>query len=246
MWSNGRVALAKQAQIALIRPGDRVLYAGAGTGEDAIEAARMGAAVTCLDLSAEMLALVGRRFEAEGLEVELVHEDLFNHGGAYDVVCANFLLDCFPQDGMFRALLRLVELVEPGGLFLVADVTIPQGSVWERVFTRAHHSVAFGVTWLQGLTPRYPVYDYPRLFAQAGLDIAIRHFFPLWEGGPVVYQMITAVKGESRRLIDLTVLEGDEGQRKISVTNATGSRDAGRIDLTLLEDSVAAEGPQPV
>lgn len=194
IWSNGRVAAAKRAEIELIRPGDRVLYAGAGTGADAIEAARKGADVTCLDISTKMLGLIEGRFAKEGLPVHLVHDDLFRHEGEYDVVCANFFLDCFHREEMIRALLKLVSMVEPGGLLLVADVTQPVGAAWERAFMTVHHGVAFAVSWLQRLTPLYGVYDYPGLLAHAGLEIAVRRFFPLWEGGPVAYQMIGAVK----------------------------------------------------
>lgn len=193
-WSNGRVRMSKASQLEEISPGDRVLYVGVGTGEDAIEAVEAGASVTCLDLSAEMIDLVRRRMAVAGVSAELIHGDLFIHAGSYDVVCANFLLDCFPPAQMLTALDHLVGLVRPGGKFLVADVTTPQGSIAARVFTTVHHGIAFGVTWLQRLTPRYPVYDYPPLFAAAGLEVVGRRFFRLWRRGPVVYQAITAVR----------------------------------------------------
>jgi len=193
-WSNGRVSRCKLAQLEHIGPGDKVLYVGVGTGEEAVEAVRKGADVTCLDLASEMIEIVRSRLAKNALEARLIHGDMFDHHESYDVVCANFFLDCFDPDGMRRAAEHLIGLVRPGGRFLVSDVTTPQGSLPARWFTAAHHSVAFAVSRLQGLTPWYPVYDYPSVFEASGLEIVEREFFALWNGGPVVYQALAARK----------------------------------------------------
>ena len=48
-YSFGQIGASKAWQIQHLEMGDRVLYVGAGTGEDALLAARMGAVVTCVD-----------------------------------------------------------------------------------------------------------------------------------------------------------------------------------------------------
>lgn len=191
-YSNGRVRMSKLAQLEHLEPGQRVLYAGIGTGEDAIEAIRLGARVSGLDLSKEMVALVDGRCRESGLEIELHHGSLFDHRPEepYDVVCANFLLDCFPVEQSFEAMRHLVGLVRPEGLFLVADVTPPTGSPLARLVATIHHFGAFAFTRLQGLTPWFPLYDYPEMLGRLGVTVESRRFFPLWEGGPILFQSL--------------------------------------------------------
>ena len=45
-YSTNQIRSSKRFQLNYIQPGDKVLYLGAGTGEDAIMAARHGAEVT--------------------------------------------------------------------------------------------------------------------------------------------------------------------------------------------------------
>jgi protein-L-isoaspartate(D-aspartate) O-methyltransferase len=49
--------LARMVQLAAVRPGDRVLVAGAGTGYGAAVLARMGARVTALEADAPLLEI---------------------------------------------------------------------------------------------------------------------------------------------------------------------------------------------
>lgn len=191
-YSRGRVRMSKLAQLDHLTAGQRVLYAGVGTGEDAIEAIRAGAIVTGLDLSVEMIALVEGRCRESGLEIELHQGSLFDFRPAqtYDVVCANYLLDCFPPDQAFWAMRHLVGLVRPGGLFLIADVTPLSGPLPARLVAAIHHLGAFSFTRLQGLTPLFPLYDYPEMLGRLGVVVESRRFFSLWEGGPILFQSL--------------------------------------------------------
>ncbi len=55
LCTGGQNLRTRLAQLDDMAPGDRVLYVGVGSGEDAIEAARRGIQVTCLDLSSSMI-----------------------------------------------------------------------------------------------------------------------------------------------------------------------------------------------
>src|SRR5205823_2067855 len=90
IYSGRQIYDAKASQMAEIRPRDRVLYAGVGPGEDALLAARQGARVTCLDLSAAMLRQAESRLAREGLSAEFVQGDVLQHDRLeyYDVVVA--------------------------------------------------------------------------------------------------------------------------------------------------------------
>lgn len=192
MWSNGRVKASKLAQLEHMEPGDRVIYVGAGTGQGAIEAARRGAEVTCLDHSEEMVRMIRDRFAGEVLDVDLVHDDLFAHTGEYDVVCANFFFDTFDEDRVVDAVAHTAGLARPGGTLLVADVAVPEGSAPARWFMTGHHWVPFAVSRLQGLTPWFPIYDYPAILGGLGLEVVAEQRFRLWPAGPVAYQNTVA------------------------------------------------------
>ena len=74
IYSGGQIRASKAAQLDVIEPGQRVLYAGAGGGEDAVMAAKQGAIVTVVELSPEMVEQCRRRFEKAGVDgqIELV------------------------------------------------------------------------------------------------------------------------------------------------------------------------------
>lgn len=71
-----------------LSPGDRVLYRGVGTDEDAILAARGGVHVTCIAIADEMLARAERKFAMENLDGEFVCADvtMWQPGKAFDAV----------------------------------------------------------------------------------------------------------------------------------------------------------------
>ena len=75
LYSLGAIARCKSAHLAGLRPGDAVLYAGAGTAAEAVEAAVAGAEVTVMDLSAGMLERARRRFQRRGLSARFVMGD---------------------------------------------------------------------------------------------------------------------------------------------------------------------------
>src|SRR5579859_3240602 len=79
IYSGMQIYNAKASQTAHILPGDRVLYAGVGPGEDAALAAGLGAQVTCIDLSPSMLRQAEHHIAAAGLEAEFICGDVLEH-----------------------------------------------------------------------------------------------------------------------------------------------------------------------
>lgn len=195
LYSCGQIAAAKRAQLWQLRPNDRVLYAGVGAGEDAAEAARLGANLTCLDLSPVMLARVQERLTDLGQSAELVCGNVFDHSrpGHYDVICANFFLNCLTEPAMRDMLVHLATLLRPGGMLLIADLAIPQGCLLARCLQRAYSRAANVIFWTLGLAPLHPIYDYRRHFATAGLRCQRERSFRLFGVGPVAYESLTAV-----------------------------------------------------
>ena len=176
--SRGRIAAAKRSQIAGLKPGDRVLYAGAGAGEDAALAAGMGALVTAVDLSPKMLAQLEGRLGALAPRVEVHCEDFFDHeGGPYDVVVLNFFLNVFAQGEAGQVLDHAVSRLEPDrGRLMIADFAWPQTAT-ERAVYELHYRPLLAASWILGLAAIHPLHDY-RAWAQArGFGLSEAHGF---------------------------------------------------------------------
>lgn len=196
IYSGGQIAAAKRAQLREIKSGDRVLYVGVGAGEDAVEAARLGARLTCIDLSSAMLTRLEERFNAAGLSAEIICGNAFDHFRAegYDVVTANFVLNCLTEPAMRELLGHLARLVRPGGKLLIADLALPQGNVLARWLHRAYSRLANVIFWTAGLVPLHPIYDYRRDLPASGLHLVGGETFHLFGMGPVAFETLTAIR----------------------------------------------------
>jgi ubiquinone/menaquinone biosynthesis C-methylase UbiE len=194
LYSGGQIAAAKRAQLHDMRPGDRILYAGVGSGDDAVAAARLGARLTCLDLSSVMLSRLDARLSAAGQSAEIVCGNAFEHDrpGYYDVVCANFLLNCLSESAARDLLAHLATMLRPGGKLLIADLAVPQGCLIARYVQRGYARMANLIFWALGLAPLHGIYDYRAQFSASGLQYAGAQSFRLFAVGPIAYESLTA------------------------------------------------------
>jgi demethylmenaquinone methyltransferase/2-methoxy-6-polyprenyl-1,4-benzoquinol methylase len=202
LYSLGKIEAAKASQLEVMGPGDRVLYVGVGAGEDAVLAARRGVELTCIDLSARMLARARAKLDREGLSGELIRGNVFEHDRIdhYDVVAANFFLNCFERGPMRRMLRHLSRLVRPGGRLLIADVAIPSGNGIQRLVHRGYNGVGIALYWAMGLVPLHPIYDYRRYFGESGLRCTRVRDFRVIPFGPVSFQAIEAERVAEEQL----------------------------------------------
>lgn len=194
LYSLGQIAASKRSQLALLRPGDRVLYAGVGRGEDAIEAARFGIHVTGVDVSGAMLRRLSRRLEREGLEAELIEGDVAREtpAGSYDAVIANYFLNLFEIERARAMLALLVGHVRPGGLLLCADFAPPVGGRAGRWLSEAYYRPVNWIAWALGLCDRHPILDYPAMLEPLGLRIRAEERFPVGPGRNPAYLSLAA------------------------------------------------------
>ncbi|TVP58760.1 MAG: class I SAM-dependent methyltransferase [Halomonadaceae bacterium] len=166
-----------------IRPGDQVLVAGVGHGYDAIAAARLGARVTVVDISATMLAQFRRTLakEAPGLIIKTLHQDILqvDHQEQYDMVIANFFLNVFDQSTMEKMLAHLVNMGRPGASVVIGDFSYPSGNPVAKAFKQSYWMLAALVFWLLANNALHRIYNYPQQLEKLGLRVREKRHFRL-------------------------------------------------------------------
>ncbi|NUO55573.1 MAG: methyltransferase domain-containing protein [Hamadaea sp.] len=118
----GHTAAALLDAVA-VRPGDRLLDAGTGTGTVAALAVTRGAAVTAVDAEPSMLAYARERVPSAHV-VEAILPELPFEDGVFDRVVANFVLNHVGDPRAAVAELRRVT--RPGGRVAVTIWPYPQ------------------------------------------------------------------------------------------------------------------------
>ncbi|WP_420384830.1 class I SAM-dependent methyltransferase [Roseivirga sp.] len=122
----GKALIKSQAHfLDSIPEGARVLIVGGGTGrllshKDLEKASD----IDYLELSSAMLSQARQNCPKQ-LNVNFIEGDFFCHSGSYDVVIANFFLDCFNADHLKAAIAKLSQIVSSKGLLLVTDFMPP-------------------------------------------------------------------------------------------------------------------------
>ena len=130
-----------------VRPGEKALEIGFGTGHCLVVLARaVGAAgkVYGIDLSDEMLKIAHENLEKEGLadRVELICEDAENLPYAaetLDAIFMSFTLELFDTPEIPKVLAECKRVLRPGGRIVVAGVSKEgEGGVILHVFEWTH------------------------------------------------------------------------------------------------------------
>ena len=125
-----------------VGPGCRLLEVGTGWGELAIRAARRGATVRTITISAEQQALAARRVAEAGLagRVSVELRDYRDLDGRFDAICSVEMLEAVGErywDAYFAALDRHLA---PGGRIALQIITMPH----DRMLATRHT-----YTWIQ-------------------------------------------------------------------------------------------------
>lgn len=194
VYSGGAIGRCKRAALATIRPGDRVLFAGCGTGREALLALQRGASVTLLDRSEPMLSRARRRCQRAGTgtaTLECVQADLcdFAPSGTFDVVVANFFLNVFRAAEMPRVLARLIDLARPEGHVVIGDFAPPVGGRSARLAQSLHHGVPMAAFRFLTGSAWHEIYDYASVAHSLAVDVVREEDFRAF-GGPAWYRSI--------------------------------------------------------
>jgi len=122
---------------SVLRPTDRILEIGCGTGGTARKIATGVAHVTATDLSAEMIRIARSRsdeFTAKKIEILQAEASQEVSGYPFDAICAFSLLHLV--DDIPNVLDAVYRQVKPGGLFLSKTVCLKDSSRWIQVIVR--------------------------------------------------------------------------------------------------------------
>lgn len=193
-YSRGAISRAKVAQVEGLKPGERVLYVGVGSGEDALQAAKAGAELTCIDVSPAMLQRLRERLIRHDQSAALVCESVFDHRPerAYDVVVANFFLNMYRADGVGPMLDQLHSFLVCQGRLLIADFSPYRGGRLRRLVQDFYYRPVNLAAWALGLCALHPICDYADFMAVHGFELVERRGVSISPGGPEFFDLMTA------------------------------------------------------
>jgi ubiquinone/menaquinone biosynthesis C-methylase UbiE len=201
-YSGDKSRALKAAPSAEMRSGDKILYAGVGTGEEAALLVRSDIEVTILDTSPLMLERAVKRFQAAGVQgIENICCDVrdLKRNAYYDVVASNFFLNLFSEPTMKDMTGHLAMMAKPGGKVLIGDYSFPHGHWPQRAIQRVYYFVSMFSVWLFGGTTLHPIYDYPRYFQVINLRTLSIRRFRVNAFRPACVETITAEKLQQPR-----------------------------------------------
>jgi SAM-dependent methyltransferase len=132
-WSNAPAGRLQREAVwrhldPLVAFADRILDLGCGTGEDAVHLSGLGAHVSAIDTSAEMVrAACAKGVNARQLRIE----DTGGISGVYDLIFSNFgALNCVDDLATLRG--PLARLLRPGGRLAICLMN--RFCLWESVY----------------------------------------------------------------------------------------------------------------
>lgn len=195
-FSLGQIGATKRYSVSQMKPEDKVIFLGVGTGEDAILAVERGCDVTCVDISQKMLDRLSEKLRKRQLSATILCQNVLDHNrfGTYDVCAANFFFNMFPLEVMRRMLEHASKLLRPGGKLLIADVAGAQGNLLSRLANTVYLKSAMLAYWAMGLVTLHRTYEYADYFSEVGLRAEQTRHFKLFPLGPIVYQVTIGVK----------------------------------------------------
>ena len=137
----------RTVDIAQIKPGDRVLDVGCGTGDLTIAAkARAGStgSVIGIDASPEMIAEANSKVAKAGINVEFRLdriEALTFADNSFDVVLSSLMMHHLPDDLKRAGMNEIYRVLRPGGHLLIVDMKRTVSPRSRLLATWMHHQM---------------------------------------------------------------------------------------------------------
>ncbi len=158
----------------MVRPGDRVLEIGCGTGTLAVQMAQRGAMVTGVDESPWMLEQARRKVAEAGLEDRVTLHSmeaslLTDHfpPASFDVIVGTLVFSELPENERRFVLDACRTLLAPGGRLVIGDEVIPEGTAARLLYYAVRLPLVL-ITWLLTRATTHPLRRLPQELAAAG------------------------------------------------------------------------------
>lgn len=185
---------------ARIKPGDKVLYVGAGRGREIAGACQHGAEVTCIEPCSAMALRLHDRLAKHGERFTIVPRPIqaVTPLAEYDLVVSHFFLNVFDEGAMPGVLNHLCQFVKPAGSLIVADFK-PNDATTNRItkcLRAAYYRPANLAGYLLRICAIHPIYDYAPLLEEQGFMIESREAFCVLPGLPPLYETIVAQRNK--------------------------------------------------
>ncbi len=195
-YSGGLIRKSKVAQFEFLAPGSRLLYLGAGSGEDAVEAARRGFQVTAVDLSPAMAGRLQRRMKRHNLTGDVRVADILalqpGEWGYFDAVLGNYFYNVFPERQVEAVIAHTMRHLRPGGLLMIADMAPQRG--WKGMFGTLYLKAGLMFFVALGLASNHPVYDYAAMAGRLGFDVEAIRDHSWGRAFPALYRTVVLRK----------------------------------------------------
>lgn len=159
-----------------IKPGDRVLDIGCGTGALTLRAALKGAKVKGIDINPQMQDILKKRAEELKLVkqikiVEMGIAELDSEAAeSYDAVMSGLCLSELSADELNYTLREAMRILKPAGLLLLADEVVPKGLL-KRIFNALLRIPLIIITYVLTQTTTRAVKNLPESVEKAGFTI---------------------------------------------------------------------------
>jgi len=129
-----RIQDIRERIAGFVRPGDRVLEVGCGTGTLALHCAEEGAEVIAIDASAAMLAQARIKAQAAGLGEAIAFQQMdatviADHfdPASFDLIASALVFSELAEEVQSYVLEACARLLRPTGRLLLADEVVPDG-----------------------------------------------------------------------------------------------------------------------
>jgi ubiquinone/menaquinone biosynthesis C-methylase UbiE/NAD-dependent dihydropyrimidine dehydrogenase PreA subunit len=169
--------IKKQIIQNFVKPGMEILDIGCGTGSLIIDAAKVDARITGVDISEGMLAVAQKRITNNGLEERIT---LYNAGAveidslfeenSFDLITSTLVFSELYSEERSLALYQINKLLKPDGTFVIA-VEVPPGKLIKKII---HYLVRFPLTILTYIIAQTGTKPFARIseeIAESGLNI---------------------------------------------------------------------------
>ncbi len=134
---NSRMVIA----LAKVKPGDKVLDVGCGTGSLTLTAqpyAGPGGKVYGIDASPEMIEVAKKKASRSGMQVVFdvgLIEKLAFPDDTFDVVISRLAIHHLPDDLKHRGFAEILRVLKPGGHLLIADFNPPTNHILRHIMS---------------------------------------------------------------------------------------------------------------